>query len=66
MDSPVFPEDLQGFHCSEGMVMPPMKISVVQKIVLPPERRDPVALAQAQKLLGKALIPLEEALDGRA
>jgi glutathione S-transferase len=47
------------------MVMPPMNIIVVQKILLPPDRRDPVALAQAQKLLGKALIPLEEVLEGR-
>jgi glutathione S-transferase len=65
VDSPVFPEYLQWFHFSEGMVMPPMNIIVVQKILLPPDRRDPVALAQAQKLLGKALIPLEEVLEGR-
>ena len=65
VDSPVFPEYLQWFHFSEGMVMPPMNIIVVQTILLPPDRRDPVALAQAQKLLGKALMPLEEGLEGR-
>ncbi len=65
VDSPVFPEYLQWFHFSEGMVMPPMNIIVVQTILLPPDRRDPVALAQAQKLLGKALMPLEEVLEGR-
>ena len=42
-----------------------MNIIVVQKILLPPDRRDPVALAQAQKLLGKALMPLEEMLEER-
>ena len=65
VDSPVFPEYLQWFHFSEGMIMPPMNIIVVQTILLPPDRRDPVALAQAQKLLGKALMPLEEVLEER-
>ena len=65
VDSPVFPEYLQWFHFSEGMVMPPMNTIVVQTMLLPPDRRDPVALAQAQKLLGKALMPLEEMLEER-
>ena len=65
VDSPVFPEYLQWFHFSEGMVMPPMNTTVVQTMLLPPDRRDPVALAQAQKLLGKALMPLEEMLEER-
>lgn len=65
VDSPVFPEYLQWFHFSEGMVMPPMNTIVVQTMLLPPDRRDPVALAQAQKLLGKALMPLEEVLEER-
>ena len=65
VDSPVFPEYLQWFHFSEGMVMPPMNTIVVQTMLLPPDRRDPVALAQAQKLLGKALMPLDEVLEER-
>ena len=64
-DSPMFPEYLQWFHYCEGMVMPPINTIVVQTILLPPERRDETALAQAQKLLVRALKPIDEALEGR-
>ena len=40
IDSPEFPFYLQWFHYCEGMVMPPMNQIVVQKIILPPDRRD--------------------------
>ena len=65
VDSPMFPEYLQWFHYCEGMVMPPINTIVVQTILLPPERRDEVALNQAQRLLTRALAPVEEALAGR-
>ena len=65
VDSSVFPEYLQWFHYSEGMVMPPINTIVVQTMLLPPDRRDPTALAQARRLLGKSLIPVEQALQGR-
>jgi len=65
VDSPMYPEYLQWFHYCEGMVMPPVNTIVVQTILLPPERRDETALAQAQKLLTRALAPVEEALAGR-
>ena len=65
VESPLFPEYLQWFHYCEGMVMPPVNTIVVQTILLPPERQNKEALAQAQKLLTKAVIPIDEALEGR-
>ena len=65
VDSPMFPEYLQWFHYCEGMVMPPMNTIVVHTILLPEDRRDPVVLGQAQRLLNKALHPVNEALEGR-
>ena len=65
VDSPEFPAYLQWFHYCEGMVMPPINTIVVQTILLPPDRRDETALGQAQRLLGKALQPVEEALEGK-
>ncbi len=64
-DSSLYPEYLQWFHYCEGMVMPPVNTIVVQTILLPPERRDEKALSQAQRLLSKALEPVNEALAGR-
>ncbi len=63
--SPLFPEYLQWFHYCEGMVMPPVNTIVVQTILLPPERRSEEALGQAQRLLTKALEPMNEAVAGR-
>ena len=65
VDAPEYPEYLQWFHYCEGMVMPPVNTIVVQTLLLPPERRDETALGQAQRLLTKALAPVDEALAGR-
>ena len=65
VDSPLFPQYLQWFHYCEGMVMPPVNTIVVQTILLPPERRNEETLGQAQRLLTKALQPIDEALAGR-
>ena len=65
IDSPLYPEYLQWFHYCEGMVMPPVNIIVVQTVLLPPERQNKESLEQAQRLLGKALAPINEALAGR-
>ncbi len=65
VDAPEFPEYLQWFHYCEGMVMPPVNTIVVQTVLLPPERRDETALGQAQRLLTKAMQPVDEALQGR-
>ena len=64
-DAPEFPEFLQWFHYCEGMVMPPVNTIVVQTLLLPKERQDATALGQAQRLLSKALVPVNEALGGR-
>jgi glutathione S-transferase len=65
VDDSRFPEYLQWFHYCEGMVMPPVNTVVVQTILLPEDRRDPVALGQAQRLLSKALGPVDVALEGK-
>lgn len=64
-DSPEFPYYLQWFHYCEGMIMPPINTIVVHTILLPEDRRDPVALGQAQRLLGRALQVLEEDMGDR-
>lgn len=61
----MYPEYLQWFHYCEGMTMPPINTIVVHTLLLPPERRDETVLGQAQRLLTKALAPVEEALAGR-
>ena len=65
VDAPNFPDYLQWFHYCEGMVMPPINTIVVQTILLPPERRDETALGQAQRLLAKAVQPVEDAMQGK-
>ena len=60
-----FPEYLQWFHYCEGMVMPPINTIVVQTLLLPEDRRDATVLGQAQRLLSKALAPVNEALAGK-
>ena len=45
--------------------MPPVNTIVVQTVLLPPERRNEEALGQAQRLLSRALIPVNEALEGK-
>ncbi len=64
IDAAEYPAYLQWFHYCEGMVMPPVNTIVVQTVLLPPDRRDETALSQAQRLLSKALGPVEEALAG--
>ena len=65
VDDARFPTYLQWFHYCEGMVMPPINTVVVQTILLPEDRRDATVLGQAQRLLTKALGPVNEALDGK-
>ncbi len=62
VDSPLFPYYLQWFHYCEGMVMPPVNTIVVQTLLLPPERQNKEALEQAQRLLTKAVAPINENL----
>ena len=53
---------LQWFHYCEGMVMPPMNTIVVHTIILPKERQNTEVLSQAQKLLSKSLVPIDNNL----
>ncbi|MFL2698291.1 MAG: glutathione S-transferase family protein [Gammaproteobacteria bacterium] len=65
VDSDLYPQFLQWFHYCEGMIMPPINTIIVQTILLPEDRRDETALGQAQRLLTKALAPVEENLEGK-
>ena len=65
IESDLYPMFLQWFHYCEGMVMPPINTIIVQTILLPEDRRDETALGQAQRLLSKALAPVEENLEGK-
>jgi len=65
VDAPEFPEYLQWFHYCEGMVMPPINTIMVHSVLLPPDRRNPETLAQAQRLLGRSVAPVDAALEGR-
>ena len=62
---PMYGKYLQWFHYCEGMVMPPINTIVVHTILLPEDRRDATVLGQAQRLLARALQPVEEALQGK-
>ncbi len=65
VQSKLFPQYLQWFHYCEGMIMPPMNTIVVHTVLLPPDRRDETVLGQAQRLLSRALEPINEALEGK-
>ena len=65
VDSAEFPEYLQWFHYCEGMVMPPINTIMVHSVLLPPDRRNLETLGQAQRLLSKAVAPVDAALEGR-
>jgi glutathione S-transferase len=65
VDAKEYPDYLQWFHYCEGMVMPPVNTIVVQTILLPPDRRDATALAQAKKLLTRSWAPVDQALEGK-
>ena len=65
INSDEYPYYLQWFHYCEGMVMPPMNQIVVQTILLPPDRRDETVLKQAQNLLTKSLLPINQNLEDK-
>ena len=65
VNAPEFPNYLQWFHYCEGMVMPPINTIVVHTLLLPPERQDETVKGQAERLLAKAWVPVEESIAGR-
>lgn len=65
VDSDRYGKFLQWFHYCEGMVMPPINTIVVHTMLLPEERRNAEVLGQAQRLLTRAIAPVDEALQGQ-
>ena len=65
VNTPEFPEYLQWFHYCEGMLMPPVNTIVVQTKLLPEDRRNAEVLDQAQRLLTKALAPVDKVVERR-
>ena len=65
VNTPEFPEYLQWFHYCEGMVMPPVNTIVVQTKLLPEDRRNAEVLDQAQRLMTKALAPVDKVVERR-
>ena len=65
VDSEEFPRYLQWFHYAEGMIMPPVNTLVVETILLPEPKRNPVNAARAEKLLARMLDAVEQGLEGR-
>ena len=63
VEDKLFPDYLQWYHHCEGMVMPPMNTIVVHTLILPPDRRDPEVLRQAQNLLAKSIRPVDTLLE---
>lgn len=60
-----FPAYLQWLHYAEGMIMPPVNTIVVETILLPPERRNPVNVDRATKLLTRMLSAVDRHMAGR-
>src|SRR5215831_6412954 len=62
VSSPEFPTYLQWLHYAEGMIMPPVNTIVVETILLPPDRRSPINVERATKLLGQMLSAVDRHL----
>ena len=63
--SPEFPTYLQWLHYAEGILMPPVNTIVVETQFLPEERRNPVNVERAMRLLSRMLGAVERGLEGR-
>ena len=64
-DSPDFPAYLQWLHYAEGMIMPHVNVLVVETILLPEARRNPVNIDRARKQLTRMLGAVDQALGDR-
>ena len=60
-----YPAYLQWLHYAEGMIMPHVNIIVVETVLLPPERRNPVNVDRSTRQLTRMLGAVDGALDGR-
>lgn len=63
--SPDFARYLTWLHYAEGMLMPPVNTIVVETRMLPEDKRNPVNVERAVRLLGRMLQAVEGALAGR-
>ncbi|MFC3226407.1 glutathione S-transferase family protein [Marinibaculum pumilum] len=63
--SPEFPHYLTWLHYAEGMMMPQVNTIVVETRMLPEDKRNPVNLERAVKLLTRMLTGVERQLEGR-
>ncbi len=63
--SPDFPTYLQWLHYAEGMIMPPVNTIVVETRFLPEDKRNPVNVDRATKLLSRMLTAVNEHMEGR-
>ena len=61
-DSADFPVYLQWLHYAEGMIMPHVNTLVVETILLPEDRRNPVNIDRARKQLTRMLGAVDQAL----
>jgi glutathione S-transferase len=64
VSSPDFPTYLQWLHYAEGMLMPPVNIIVVETILLPKEKSNPVNVDRATRLLTRMLAAVDSHLEG--
>ena len=64
-NTPEYPTYLQWLHYAEGMLMPPVNTIVVETIFLPEERRNPVNVDRARRLLTRMVGAVDQALADR-
>ena len=60
-----YPVYLQWLHYAEGMIMPPVNTIVVETRFLPEDKRNPVNVDRATKLLSRMLSAVNEHMEGR-
>jgi len=65
VDDRWFPEYLQWLHYAEGMLMPQVNILVVETRFLPEDKRNPVNIERATKLLTRMLAVVDQTLADR-
>jgi len=62
---PDFARYLTWLHYAEGMLMPPVNTIVVETRMLPEDKRNPVNVERATRLLTRMLSAVDRALEGR-
>lgn len=65
VSTPEFPQYLQWFHYTEGMIMPQINNLVVETKLLPPEKSSEVHARRATKLLTQILAAVDAQMAGR-